>query len=116
MNNAQTLNRNFEVITWGALIIWWGVTELIESMPFGIAILGFGLILLGVNAARLVRGLQFNKFSTTLGLLAVVWGGLEIAGVAFRLPFDIPVFAILVIAWGLIYITFGLFGNKKLEA
>ncbi len=116
MNNTTTLNRSFEALTWGMLIIWWGITELVKSMPFGIAVLGFGLILLGLNAARLLRGLPIKKFATTLGILAVIWGGLELAGFALHLPFEIPVFAILLIAWGLTSLAIELFGNKKLEA
>ena len=35
MNNTQILNRNFEAIAWGGLLIWWGITELIPSLPDG---------------------------------------------------------------------------------
>ena len=33
MTNAQTLNRNLEAMTWGALFIWWGITELAAVYP-----------------------------------------------------------------------------------
>ena len=33
MNNTQTMSRNYEAIAWGALFIWWGITELFTSLP-----------------------------------------------------------------------------------
>jgi hypothetical protein len=74
MNTAQTLNRTLEAIAWGALFVWWGIIELIPSLPDGSGATGIGLILLGVNAARLLNGLRVNGFSTTIGILALVWG------------------------------------------
>lgn len=102
MNNAKTLNRNFEAIAWGALFIWWGITELFTSLPDGTGVAGIGLILIGVNIARSVNGIPASRFSTTLGILALVWGGLELAGVFLSLPFEIPIFAILLIVLGVI--------------
>ncbi len=61
-----------------------------------------GLILLGANAARYIQGIRINGFSTSIGVLALVWGGLELAGTVLRLPFELPVFAILLIVLGLI--------------
>ncbi len=100
MNTSKSLNRNFETMAWGALFIWWGLTELIPSLPAGIGAIGIGLILLGLNAARSLNGLPTSGFSITLGVLALVWGGLELAGTVLRLPFELPVFAILLIVLG----------------
>ena len=108
MNNTQTLSRNFEAIAWGALLIWWGITELIPSLPEGTGLIGFGLILLGVNAARSRNGIPVSGFSTTIGILALVWGGLELMGVVLSLPFEIPIFAILLIVLGVIILVTGL--------
>lgn len=102
MNTTQTINRNFEAIAWGGIFIWWGITELFTSLPEGVGILGIGLILIGVNIARSYNGIPVSRFSTTLGILALVWGGLELAGVVLSLPFEIPVFAILLIVLGAI--------------
>lgn len=113
MNTVHKTNRTFDVITWGALIIWWGITELIPSLPIGVGILGVGLILLGLNLARSLNGLLIGRFSTILGVLALLWGGLELAGFALNLPFEIPVFAIVLIAGGLIYLLVELSGNKN---
>ena len=100
MTNAQKLHRNLEEITWGTLLIWWGITELAGSLPDGTTALGMGLILLGVNGARSLKGIPTNGFGVTIGILALVWGGLELAGAFFSLPFELPVFAILLIVLG----------------
>lgn len=112
MNNTQTLNRNFEAITWGTLFIWWGITELVPSLPDGFGAIGIGLILIGVNVARSLNRLPVSRFSMTLGILTLVWGALELVGVLLRLPFEIPVFAILLILLGGIILVHELFGSK----
>ena len=113
MNNTQTLNRNFDAIGWGALFIWWGITELFPSLPDGIGIIGIGLILIGVNIARRSNGIPVSGFSTTLGILALVWGGLELVGVFLSLPFEIPIFAILLIVLGVIILAPELTGKRN---
>ena len=102
MNNTQIQNRNFEAIAWGALFIWWGITELVSILPDGIGALGVGVILLGTNAARSKNGIPKSSFSTTLGILALVWGGLELAGSVLNLPFELPIFPILLITLGVL--------------
>ncbi len=104
----KTMNRNFEVIAWGALFIWWGISVLIPSLPNGSTALGTGIILVGVNLARKLSGIPANGFSTTVGILALIWGGLELVGVLVNLPFELPVFAILLIALGVIVLVPGL--------
>jgi hypothetical protein len=114
MNNTQTMNRNFEAIAWGALFIWWGITELFNNtLPDGTGAIGIGLILIGVNLARSLNGVPVSSFSTTLGILALVWGVLELAGVLLSLPFDLPIFAILLVVLGVIIITPELIGKRN---
>ncbi len=108
MNSAKSINRNFEVIAWGALFIWWGISVLIPSLPDGSTALGTGLILVGVNLARKLSGVPANGFSTTIGILALIWGGLVFVGVLVNLPFELPIFAILLIALGVIVLVPGL--------
>ncbi len=101
MNQQQSQKRDYASMAWGAFFIWWGITELFPTLPAGLGPLGVGLILLGLNAFRRSSGEPASSFSLTLGILAVIWGGLELAGVFLSLPFEIPVFAILLIALGL---------------
>ncbi len=97
MQDNARMNRNIETLAWGALFVWWGITLLI-NFPAGVGLIGVGLILLGANAARYFQGIRINGFSACIGVLALIWGGLEVAGTA--LPFELPVFAILLIALG----------------
>ena len=108
MNTTRSLNRNFETIAWGALFIWWGITVMVPSMPNGSTAFGTGLILIAVNIARRLNGIPMSSFSITIGILALIWGGLELIGVLVGLPFELPIFAILLIALGLIVLIPGL--------
>jgi hypothetical protein len=105
MNTTKKSNRNFEAIGWGILFIWWGISVLMPSLPNGSVAIGTGLILLGVNAARMLSSVPISSFSTTIGILALVWGVLELVGVLVDLPFELPIFAILLIALGVIILT-----------
>ncbi len=102
MDRIQVGNRPLERLAWGAFFIWWGVTELFKFLPSGTWALGFGLILLALNAARLLNGLPTSGFTITVGILALAWGGLEMAGVLLNLPFELPVFPVLLIVLGVI--------------
>ena len=113
MENARILNRSFETLAWGAFFIWWGITELFPFLPHGIGAVGIGPILLGLNAARVLKGIPASGFTTTLGILALVLGGLELAGTALRLPFELPVFAILLIVLGLTVLGRSLLQNRS---
>ncbi len=105
MENVQTLNHKLETVAWAAFLIWWGVTELFQALPPGIGTLGIGVILLGLNVARRQNGLAASGFTITLGILALVLGGLELTGVLLHLPFELPVFAILLIVLGVIILV-----------
>ncbi len=113
MDNVQSINRNFERLAWAAFFIWWGILELLKFLPEGTGLVGFGLILLGLNVARSLNGIPVSAFTVTLGVLALVWGGLELAGFLLALPFEIPVFAILLIVLGLIVLARGMKGIGK---
>ncbi len=105
MESMRTFNRNLEAMAWGALFIWWGVTELIPGLPHGSGAIGVGLILLGLNVVRSLNRVPMSAFTVTLAILALVWGGLELAGSVLALPFQIPVFAILLIVLGAIMLA-----------
>jgi hypothetical protein len=102
MHTSQLSERDYSAIAWGALFVWWGLTVLLPGLPDGAGALGVGLILLGVNAARALNRLPVPGLTTTLGILALVLGGLELANAALQLPFDLPVFAILLLTLGTI--------------
>ncbi len=113
MIEKQSQNLDLGTIAWGAFFIWWGITELFPSLPAGTGALGIGLILLGLNAARYYSGVPTHRFSTTVGILSVLWGGLEMAGVFLTLPFEIPVFAILLVVLGVMVLAPELSKNRN---
>lgn len=116
MENKQILDRRLESIGWGAFFVWWGVTELFPSLPQGIGAIGIGLILLGLNAVRSRNGIPTSGFTTTLGILAFVLGGLQLIQLALDLPFELPIFGILLIVLGMIILGRELVGKRAENA
>jgi hypothetical protein len=113
MDKLQTSDLNLDTIAWGAFFIWWGITELLGSLPEGVGAIGVGLILLGLNMVRSMKGIPGSGFTTILGILALVWGGLELVGVALSLPFELSIFAILLIVLGVSLVAGQLIGSRK---
>jgi hypothetical protein len=113
MENLQTRNRRLEAIAWGAFFLWWGVTELFPSLPEGTGAIGIGVILLGLNASRSLNGIPASGFTTTVGILALILGALELSRLVLRLPFELPVFGILLIVLGLIFLAQELTGKRS---
>jgi hypothetical protein len=105
MENTRKSNFNLEVIAWGAFFILWGITELFTSLPKGIGAIGIGVILIGLNLARSWKGQPTSGFTTTFGMLALLLGGLELARPLLHLSFELPIFAILLLALGLIVLV-----------
>ena len=102
MEDTRKLTVNFETVAWGALFILWGITEMFKFLPDGTGAIGIGLILIGLNVARSLTGRPTSGFTTTIGILALVAGGLEIVSPYLHLSFEMPIFAILMLALGTI--------------
>jgi hypothetical protein len=105
MNATKKLDPMLERIAWSALFIWWGLSFIPGFLPNGLDAAGTGVILLGVNAIRLAKGSRVNGFSATVGILCLVWGGLDMMRSVFQLPYKPPVFAILLIVLGAIVLV-----------
>ncbi len=110
MDNTQVLNHNIERVGWGLLAILWGATILFDFVPFSFGLIGTGLILLGANAARRLNQLPARGDNAVLGILILVWGGLESGRHWLRQLFpsadlDWVIFAILLIGWGSILLA-----------
>ena len=108
MENTRKLNLDFGTIAWGAFFILWGLTEMFPSLPKGAGAIGLGVILVGLNLARLWNGQPISWFTTTFGILALLLGGLELVRPYLHLSFELPVFAILLLAMGAIVLVRGL--------
>jgi len=100
MENTRKSTFDLEAIAWGAFFILWGITELLPSLPEGTGAVGIGVILVGLNLAWLWQGQPTSGFTTTLGVLALLLGGLELARPYLHLSFELPIFAILLLALG----------------
>ncbi len=77
MDNLKTIRRSLTTVGWGALLVWWGLSLMIDPITIGLSAIGTGLILLGVNAARALKGISANRSTTAWGIIALVWGILD---------------------------------------
>ena len=76
------LNKRLETVAWGAFLILLGGFMFVpdEIISGGWWPIGVGLIMLGLNGARYWQGLRMSGFTTFLGILSVIGGALELAG------------------------------------
>jgi hypothetical protein len=90
------VRRRLDDVAWALFLILIGAIWLLPAgtVPEGTWLVGAGLILLGVNAVRSLRGVKMNGFTLVLGLMALVAGLGHLVGV------KVPVFAILFILVG----------------
>jgi len=112
VGSARTLNHNLATLGWGALFIWWGVVVLIDPLTIGIGAIGTGLILLGVNGARWLKGIPTKGSTTALGVIALTWGALDQARIALALPSGAS-FALLLVGVGVITVASELLRVRK---
>jgi len=105
MEPKRSQEYNFENIAWAALFIWWGGVLLFPALPDGVGMIGTGLIFLGANFARRITGIPTRNLTTTLGILALTWGGSEFINSISQLPFEIPTFAMVLIILGIILLV-----------
>lgn len=113
MDEQRALNKKYETIAWGAFFIVWGLTSLLKFLPDGMGTIAIGLILLGLNAARHSSQIPTSGFTITLGVIALVLGGFDVLRATLRLPFELPVFAILLIVLGVVLLGRELFNRKN---
>jgi hypothetical protein len=100
MEEPRRQSVDLEKLAWGMLLVWWGLRWLLEFLPNGTGLMGTGVILLGLNAARSMRGEPTRRLTTMLGLVALFLGGLLLASAALPLPVEIPVLEALLIGLG----------------
>jgi hypothetical protein len=94
MDNEEQLDHAIATIALGALLIWWGLAFMIAPITIGMATIGTGLILIGANVARYLKGIPTRISTTEMGLVALVWGTLDHA---FALPFGASLAALLIV-------------------
>jgi hypothetical protein len=75
----ERIDRGAAVLGWSALLAWWGVSILFDPISLGISGIGTGLIMLGVNLARLASGVRPRRTTTEVGAMALIWGSIDVA-------------------------------------
>jgi hypothetical protein len=95
----QELNSRLETVSWGLFLIMLGGFALVKGVPEGTWLIGAGVIMLGLNAVRLLVGIRPSGFTLILGTIALLAGIGEVLGV------DMPVGPILIILIGLAVIA-----------
>jgi hypothetical protein len=121
MDNRNNLERNLKRIGWGLLAILWGATILFDFLPFGVGLIGTGLILIGANIVRSNYHMAIENDNFIVGGLALAWGGLELARPLLSQWFpsadlDWVIFAILLIGFGMILLTRALLFSSRKQA
>jgi hypothetical protein len=92
--SKHALDHQFERIGWALFLIMLGGLWLLPTVPDGTWLVGTGVILLGLNAARAQNGIPTSSFTILLGSAAIILGIAEFVGAG------LPVFPILLIVIG----------------
>ncbi|MBM4459578.1 MAG: hypothetical protein FJ011_17765 [Chloroflexi bacterium] len=76
------LNKRLETIGWGCFLVMLGGFLLVPQTVIakGLWSVGVGLIMLGLNAARYLKGIRMSGFTTFLGVISVIGGIAQLAG------------------------------------
>lgn len=99
MENTKTLNHSFATLGDGTLLIWWGIVIMLDPLTIGMGAIGTGLIMLAVNAARLLNGIPAKGSTTVIGIIALLWGTLDtVFDPRFELSFAMMLIVIGVVA------------------
>ncbi len=77
------LNKRLETAAWGLFLIMLGGFALVPAAAIakGWWSIGVGAIMLGLNAARYFNGIRMSGFTTILGILSLLGGGLQLFGI-----------------------------------
>jgi hypothetical protein len=73
------LEKRLEGAGWGLLFIWVGISLAIH-VGWGVALIGVGLVMLGVQATRKLLGLPWDRFALMVGGVLVaggIWEGVN---------------------------------------
>jgi hypothetical protein len=105
MGGKKAFNRNLARAAWGCLLIWWGVVILVNPFTIGIGAIGTGIILLGLNAFRWLRGYPPRGSTTQFGLMAILWGFLDQARSMLALPSGLSLALLLMVGGFSVLIT-----------
>ncbi len=101
MSSKKQFSHSVSIAGWGALLIWWGAAIAIDPLTMGMCAIGTGLILLSMNAARMLKGVRTVRTTTVMGIIALAWGALDQARSLLGFPEGVS-FALLLMVIGLV--------------
>jgi hypothetical protein len=78
------LARRLDAVGWALFLIWIGIVLLIGAQA-SLALLGIGIIIVGVQVARVLYQMSLEGFWFVVGLLFLVGGIWQMAGTRFPL-------------------------------
>ncbi len=103
--------KRLDEIAWALVLIMTGALWLAPKamFPEGAWLAGLGLILLGLNAARRIRGVDTSAFGVAVGIVALAAGASRMAGL------DLPLVPVLMIVLGIVFVLRAAIGSGKSE-
>jgi len=104
MKHNERLDKRYRSIAWGAIFILIGSLSLMPGDQTSWAVLGSGVILLGLNLVRALRQMAVNGFSLALGAAAFVAGALVIFRSQLGIHFQVELLPIILIAVGVYFL------------
>ena len=98
-------------IGWGLFLIVLGVIWLFPDklVPEGTFLFFVGIILLGMNLIKYMKGLRTNGFTIFLGIIAII------AGLCAFLGRPVSIFPLILILWGLSILIQIIFKKKQIS-
>jgi len=107
--NMNGVARKLDVIGWGLFFIWLGIVMIIpwRGNQVNVALLGIGIIVLGVQVARLVLSLKIERLWLVVGLLFIIISLLQLV-----YP-EVHLIPILLIAAGVALVLTRFFPRQK---
>jgi hypothetical protein len=109
MDDKEKFNHLIATLAGGLILIWWGVVIVVNPLTIGLGAIVTGIILLGLNGIRLLKGFPTKPSTTILGLVALVWGAFDhVLGLDFWHSV-----AVLLIVIGFVQIGYLLVGSKN---
>ncbi len=101
MNDNDRLDKRYRTIAWGAFFILIGSLSLIPGDQTVWAILGSGILLLGLNLVRWLGRVPLGVFSLALGAILFLGGALVLFRSVLGFHFEIDLFPLLLLALGI---------------
>lgn len=97
------LDNRLQTVAWGIIILLFGGLSLVPGNQARFFVLGMGIILLGLNFLRHINHIPINGFSTIVGAVSLLLGGIASIRpiLGWKSHLELPFFSILLVIFGL---------------